>query len=333
MIAKIPKPGKSFKGCVEYNVLKKDAAILEALDVRIYNAAHMVKDFNLQRKMNPALGQAVGHISLSWSTNDLPKLSDEVMLNIAHEYLERMKINNTQLLIVRHFDKDHPHLHIIYNRVDNSGKTIPDNFQHTRSAKICRALTIQHGFYIAMGKDEVKRQQLKGADKVKYEIYDAIKAESKSIKSLNELKSKLATKGITTIYKYKNGSKDIQGVSFSKGEYTFKGSEIDRGMSYGNLLKTIDDNIQRQEEARKGSMKFADEVRQAIKDHESQHSAKEQPGSSEPNKSIAPEPDTGMLNEYYPLPGIDISIADDVDDEAIHGRNRRRKQQARTNTR
>ncbi|MGJ1261104.1 relaxase/mobilization nuclease domain-containing protein [Sphingobacterium spiritivorum] len=33
------------------------------------------------------------------------------------------------------------------------------------------------------------------------------------------------------------------------------------------------------------------------------------------------------------LPTIDINISDDVDDEAIHGRNRRRKQKARTNTR
>src|SRR5690606_35928469 len=33
------------------------------------------------------------------------------------------------------------------------------------------------------------------------------------------------------------------------------------------------------------------------------------------------------------LPNIQIDIADDIDDEAVHGRNRRRKRKARTNTR
>ena len=48
------------------------------------------------------------------------------------------------------------------------------------------------------------------------------------------------------------------------------------------------------------------------------------------NQAPQPPPDTepGIV-----LPSIDINISDDVDDEAIHGRNRRRKQKARTNTR
>jgi len=36
------------------------------------------------------------------------------------------------------------HLHIIYNRVDRKGKTIPDNLQHQRSGKACKELTLKH---------------------------------------------------------------------------------------------------------------------------------------------------------------------------------------------
>jgi hypothetical protein len=49
MIGKIPKPGKSFGGCIEYNILKKDAAILYADGVRIDKIAHTIDDFNMQR--------------------------------------------------------------------------------------------------------------------------------------------------------------------------------------------------------------------------------------------------------------------------------------------
>ncbi|PAW93914.1 mobilization protein [Mucilaginibacter sp. MD40] len=239
MIAKIPKPGRSFGGVVEYNVLRKDAELLFADGIRTDHVKHMIADFNMQRKLNPGLGQAVGHIALGFSANDKGRLTNDLMTAIAKDYLQRMKIENTQVLIVRHQDKAHPHLHIVYNRVNNDGKTIADNFQQYKSIKITKALTLQHGLYIALDKKQVKREQLKGADKVKYELYDKIKAASKQVNTIGELKQILAKQGITTQYKLKSGSLEIQGVSFSKGKYTFKGSEIDRSLSYGNLAKQL----------------------------------------------------------------------------------------------
>lgn len=242
MISKIAKPGRSFKGCVEYNSLKDDAVILEAIGVRTDEVSHIINDFNLQRKMNPALGQAVGHIALAWSQNDAPKLTDELMLEIGNDYLKKMNIQNTQLLMVRHHDKQHPHLHIIYNRVDNNGKTIPDKFQHLRSVKICKELTLKHGFYLAEGKANVNRQQLKGADKIRYELFDIIGAESKQSRSMEELQQRLNAKGITMHYKYKSGTEEVQGISFVRGNYKFKGSEIDRSLSYGKLSALVEQN-------------------------------------------------------------------------------------------
>jgi len=249
MIAKIPKPGRSFGGVVEYNVLKNDAELLFADGIRTDHVKHMIADFNMQRKLNPGLGQAVGHIALSFSANDKGRLTNDLMTTIAKDYLRRMKIDNTQVLIVRHQDKAHPHLHIVYNRVDNDGKTIPDNFQQYKSIKVAKALTLQHGLYIASDKRQVKREQLKGADKVKYELYDKIKAASKQVTSMGELKQVLAKQGITTRYKLKSGTLEIQGVSFSKGKYTFKASEIDRTLSYGNLTKQLQEQAKEKQAA------------------------------------------------------------------------------------
>ena len=106
--------GKSFGGCIRYVVQKHDAVILDAAGVRVQQANQMINDFNLQRKYNPNLGKAVGHIVLSWSVNDALKLNDEVMGKLAKEYMKKMKIQDTQYQVVKHHDKDHPHLHIIY---------------------------------------------------------------------------------------------------------------------------------------------------------------------------------------------------------------------------
>ena len=44
-------------------------------------------------------------------------------------------------IIGRHHDKEHPHIHIVFNRVDNNGKTISDKNDRYRSEKICKELT------------------------------------------------------------------------------------------------------------------------------------------------------------------------------------------------
>jgi hypothetical protein len=263
MIGKIPKPGKSFGGCIEYNVLKKEATILYADGVRIDKIAHTIADFSMQRKMNPGLGQAVGHISLSWSPDDKDKLNDEKMVSIAKEYLQRMKIQDTQLLIVKHKDRAHPHIHIVYNRVDNEGKTISDKFQHLKNIKISKELTLKHGMHIGQGKEKVNRPQLKGIDKLKYELYDTIKAVKQKVTSMAELKQELLKQGIGMQFKYKSGTLEKQGISFSKGDYKFKGSEIDRSLSYGRLSKQIEQQAQ-QIQAEEQRPSLAQQLREVI---------------------------------------------------------------------
>lgn len=227
--------GKSFGGCVRYVVEKLDAEVLFVEGVRIENSAVMTQDFNTQRKMKSELSKAVGHISLNWSARDEADLDNGKMLKIAMEYLKLMGIKNTQLLIAKHNDSNHPHLHIIYNRVDNNGKTIPDQFQFKRNVAACRDITIKHRLFMAKDRDKVNRKALKGSDKIRYQLFDQIKSAQKSSKNWKNFGNKLSVAGIEVVFKYKNGSNEIQGVSFKSGEYIFKGSEIDRSLSYGKL--------------------------------------------------------------------------------------------------
>jgi len=282
--------GKSFGGCVRYVVQKQDAVILDAAGVRMEQVNQTISDFNLQRKYNPKLGQAVGHIALSWSVNDIGKLTDEVMVSMAKEYLQKMKIQDTQYLIVKHQDKKNPHIHIVYNRVNNDGKTIPDSFQKQRNAKVSKELTLKHGLYISPGKEQVNRQQLRGEDKIKYELFDTIKAASKKVKNLNELKQLLAKQGIGMHYKYRSGTTEVQGISFSKGEHKFKGSEIDRSLSYAKLSQSIEAQQAHQEKS------LADQLREVIKN---KNAEQEKTITNEQQKTtyLKPEPETHYLRQ------------------------------------
>ena len=237
-----PITGRSFGGCIRYVVDKQEAKILAAEGVRMQNASTLAHDFNLQRKMRPALGKAVGHLVLSWSKEDLSKLSDDIMVERAKEYMEKVGIRNTQYVIVRHSDRDHPHLHLIYNRVDNKGKTITDKNNFAKNIKACKEITLKHGYHLGEGKDLVNRQALKGKEKIRYELYDAIKAAMKTATTWKRMEAELAKQGIGIAYKFRGGTKEVQGISFEKGDIKMKGSAIDRSLSYTKIDATLNRN-------------------------------------------------------------------------------------------
>lgn len=84
------------------------------------------------------------HISLDFAHEDAPKLTDALMVEIAREYMRRMGITNTQYIVCRHTDREHQHLHIVANRVDNDGNTISDsndNVHNVKYAKLSRENT------------------------------------------------------------------------------------------------------------------------------------------------------------------------------------------------
>ena len=240
MIGKIKK-GSGFKGCVNYVLGKEQAALLHAEGVLAESKHDIIRSFCMQTEMNPSLKKSVGHIALSYSVVDVPKLTDEKMIQLAQEYMREMKITDTQYIIVRHQDREHPHVHIVFNRIDNSGKTISDSNDMYRNEQVCKKLKEKHGLYFAKGKEQVKQHRLKEPDKTKYEIYTAVKNEIRKSRNWQQLQEQLTEKCISIQFKHKGQTNEIQGISFSKGEYTFKGSEIDRSFSFSKLDKYFRD--------------------------------------------------------------------------------------------
>ena len=224
----------SFSGTVGY-VMKEESRILEAEGIMSPEVKDMVQDFKDQTMLNPRLKNTVGHISLSFSPKDAPRMTDALMTQIAKEYMQKMGITDTQYLLVRHLDQPHPHCHLVYNRVGNNGQTISDKNIKIRNAKVCRELTEKYGLYLAPGKDDVRREQLREPDKTRYEIHDAIKGCLPKCKSWNELEGKLKEQGIGVRYKYCGLTDRKQGVLFSKNGFEFSGSKIDRAFSFTKL--------------------------------------------------------------------------------------------------
>ena len=72
--------------------------------------------------MRPNVKKPICHTILSFSTEDTKRLNNLTMNNLALQYLQKMGYEDTQYLIVRYLDGEHPHVHICINRIDNNKK-------------------------------------------------------------------------------------------------------------------------------------------------------------------------------------------------------------------
>ncbi len=242
MMAKIVK-GSDFKGVVNYILDKdKNTQVVAFEGLFMENKETIAMGFNVQCQMNGKVTKPVGHIALSFSKEDEPRLTNRLMAGIALEYMERMGIKNTQFFIARHFDKEHPHVHIAFNRIDNNGNTISDRNERLRSTRICKELTLKHGLHMANGKDNVKRNRLKEPDKTKYELYDILKTEVGRCGNWNVLVANLKRQGVEVHFKHKGQTDEIQGIVFTKNGYHFNGTKVDRRFSYSKIDAALQRN-------------------------------------------------------------------------------------------
>ena len=261
MIAKIIK-GTSFSGVISYMLRKREgkANVLQANGVRSSLPNDIAHDFNLQASMRPSVQKPVCHTILSFSAHDSERLTDATMVKIANEYLHEMGYGDTQSLIVRHSDRQHPHIHICINRIGNDGKTISDRNEKYRSTKICRELTERYSLTIGDGKQEVNRPRLRGGDKLRYEIFDTIKEILPQSQNWKDFVAGLEQQDITTRFKTKGNTNVVQGIIFEKDGCNFSGSKIDRSCSFSRLNEEIERNSHKQEKTNLQNEPMADSV-------------------------------------------------------------------------
>ena len=245
MIGKIMKAA-SFSRCVHYVTGKEEARILASDGVLLTTTQDIIDSFEFQRQMNPRISKPVGHIALSFLPEDKDKLTDETMTKIAREYMELMGIKDTQFLLVRHFDNGNPHCHLVYNRINNEGKTISDQNDFRRNEQVTKQLKRIYGLTFSKGKGRTKTERLRGTERTKYEIYRIVMNTLAQSTSWKEFVGHLKEEGVEMeLVMRRKGSRDprdIQGICFIKDGLTFKASQIRRGMTFDKMDAVIKKN-------------------------------------------------------------------------------------------
>lgn len=248
MVAKIVK-GTSFGKALNYIIdTKKSAEIIASDGVSLDSIKSITDSFETQLSMRPEIAKPVYHISLSFHPKDKKMLSNELMAEIANDYLRMMKLDNTQFIAIRHHDKEHPHIHLCINRIDYDGKLISDQNNYRKNEVVAKALTKKYGLYFSDGRN-MNYDRLREPTLTKYHIKNIMNKAVPICRNWNDLRSALNKENIRMEFKYKGSTDKIDGVIFTYNNISLSGSKVDRQYSYSKL-NTLFEQSQEQREGK-----------------------------------------------------------------------------------
>jgi len=311
MIVKILKPAVGFPG-VRYNTNKVDKNKGELLRKGNFGALQGMnglrpQDYVNYLKMVSAQNKQVRkpqfHAVLSAKGNNYDK---NELTRIAVSWLELMGFGAQPYLVVFHKDTENNHVHVVSTRVDRNGKKINSAFEKLRAIDSLNTVlgynhALQYKFStVAQFYLVLERAGFEGRDMNQHQLKERIAGHTPDKERAQELKQLLIRH---------KGRNDMEAFLRSDHciELVFHAAEGRAPYGY-----TIIDHETRQ--VFKGSEVLP--LRELI--------------SGQPARQVD-EPERSEFIQPQHLPGV--WIADDVDDEAILGRNRRKKKKARTNTR
>lgn len=251
MIAKF-KNRVDFSGLVSYaNDIKNDekrGRLLSYQGVCVVSNETIADSFNTHLRRPDCrgrvhhIGQPVKHVSISFSPEDAHRFpdnedGDRFMAQLVDEWLSGMGITNAQYIVARHFDKTHPHCHLVFSRIDLDGNVISAFNERIRSAKVCKEIKLRHGLTFGnMTGEKVNRDRLRPIQQLRFDVKSAAIAAANCSTSWAEFQHSLEAHEIEASFSINRSTGEIRGISFAKDGCRFAGSKLSKqNLTYSKL--------------------------------------------------------------------------------------------------
>ncbi|MTG99127.1 relaxase/mobilization nuclease domain-containing protein [Myroides sp. BIT-d1] len=195
----------------------------------------------LQNQNNRCKNNTISAV-ISPTIADSQKMSDKDLRALAIEFLLGLKIDPTkaQFIAFVHTEKEHKHIHIIANRIDENGKALKDNYIGFEAQRVAHEIALKYGWTSIRQENENKKQRTNNTNLI---AKNAIKTAHREVlrqkpKDLQQYIHLMLEKDIEvkpTINKQGN----IQGYRFIHlpTGANLKASEVDRNMKLNDLFK------------------------------------------------------------------------------------------------
>ena len=155
--------------------------------------------------------------------------------------MEKMDITDTPYIIVRHTDKEHPHCHIMFSRVNYNGKIIKPVTNLYRNKAVCADITKQHN--LTMGTDSLNldTSKLRGSERSRVEIIQVATEVLRDVTITDwpMFRNALARRGIiaNALFSGEGDERKLKTIIYKKGRHSFVASKIGKSFTPAALVR------------------------------------------------------------------------------------------------
>ena len=264
MIAKISAT-ENLGGALGYNfkkVEKEEASILFAQNLYQdrggrYTMEDVLADMEALIPKKCRTKKAVFHCSLNPHPDE--KLSDELLAQIAKEYMEALGYGKQPYIVFKHNDIAREHIHIVSLRINGEGKKINDKFEKRRSKQITDVLERKYNLIPSSKVTDREMKEVSKIDTTKGNIKEQVAETLLSVLkhyefcSLGELNTilsvyNLAVEEVKTEFRGKKYEGLVYVPTDDKGDKVstpIHASDIGRGVGY----TAVQNRMQRSKQA------------------------------------------------------------------------------------
>ncbi|WP_130734469.1 relaxase/mobilization nuclease domain-containing protein [Flavobacterium sp. J27] len=202
--------------------------------LEIENQFKVYQNLNSNTKLNTI------SVVLSPEPEDGRKLTNDEFREITQNYLDKMNLKEYQHIAYVHKDRDHAHIHLYVNRINDKGKAYNDSFIGKRTQQKAHEIAKDKGLISAREKmiQNINREKL-NLKELKNEIFRKHQSVMmQKPKSFDNYIKQMNLQGLE-VKPTINRQGQIQGfrVTDLRTNNNFKMSEVNRSMSVGNLIK------------------------------------------------------------------------------------------------
>lgn len=164
-----------------------------------FDMEYLAQQFKDCAAMNDRLKDYIWHQIFSFPEHEDP--SREQLEQLAMAFSKNFGFDENQLVVFKHTDKNHPHIHLVGNRINVKGMTTAkDSFSHLRTGDFSRKMELALGLTVVPTmkallpaeerKNTFSQSKLADSMRAKIDVYIP------HVKTLEGLKKSLAQEGI-----------------------------------------------------------------------------------------------------------------------------------------
>lgn len=195
---------------------------------------YLAKQMLDNRDKNRNLNKYVWHQSFSFPPGEDPP--KEKLTNLAMEFAKEFGFAENQMLVFKHNDTTHKHIHIVANRINYNGKNTADHFKnYARTGEFSRRMEIELGLAITpdMSLNQKGKQQVPTKDTAIINFRKLVDQTLAKVSSFEDFAKQMLTHGFKT---YRG-----RGIAFfnTRNRMKVKGSDLGKDYSLLNIEKRM----------------------------------------------------------------------------------------------